>query len=154
MNPNIPIPTDSVYKFYAGFGLVVFIASLIASVYVQNSTNERIIRWFEDLSQIENQVNRTDVDNAQLKRIEELIEITKQDKKTFLYFLFSSSCFGLFVAGWGFQVWEKRIQPKLDNKLDLEIELLQEEIIEKRRDKKQSQRSRFIERKIADTHKF
>ncbi|MBU2986815.1 hypothetical protein KO528_15730 [Saccharophagus degradans] len=146
MNPNIPIPTDSVHKFYAGFGLVVFIASLIAAVYVQNSTNEKIMKWFDDSAQIEKLEKKTDVDRVQLKRIDELINITKKDKKTFLYFLISSAFFGLFVAGWGFQAWEKKVQPQIDKKMELELELLELEIESKKRSNKQLQRSRFARR--------
>ncbi|MGE4259752.1 hypothetical protein [Shewanella sp.] len=146
MNPNIPIPTDNVHKFYAGFGLVVFIASLIATVYVQNSTNEKIMKWFEESAKIEKLEKKAEVDLAQLQRIEELIDITKKDKKTFLYFLISSSFFGLFVAGWGFQAWEKKIQPLIDKKLELELELLELEITSKKRSNKQLQRTRFARR--------
>lgn len=146
MNPNIPIPTDSVHKFYAGFGLVVFIASLIAAVYIHNSTNEKVINWFEVSVKLEKLENKTEVDIAQLKRIEELIDVTKKDRKTFLYFLFSASFFGLFVAGWGFQAWEKKIQPLLDKKMELEIELLELEIISKKRSNNQLKRTRYARR--------
>lgn len=86
MSQNIPIPTDSVHKFYAGFGLVVFISSLIAAVYIHNSTNEKIMNWLEVSVKLEKLKNKTEVDISQLKRIEELISVTKKDRKTFLYF--------------------------------------------------------------------
>ncbi|WP_196140651.1 hypothetical protein [Aliikangiella sp. G2MR2-5] len=146
MNPNIPIATDSVHKFYAGFGLVVFIASLVTSVYVQNSTNERVLKWFEESTKIERLAKPTKADSDQLKRIEELIKITKLDKKTFMYFLFTSAMIGLVIAGWGFQAWEKRIQPKLDEKLDLEIALLKEELKAKKLSCRQQSNSRFTRR--------
>lgn len=146
MNPNIPIPTDSVHKFYAGFGLVVFIASLIAAVYIHNSTNEKVMNWFEESVKLEKLEKMTEVDIAHLKRIEELIDITKKDRTTFLYFLFSSSFFGLFVAGWGFQAWEKKIQPLLDKKMELELELLELEIASKKRSNNQLHRTRYTRR--------
>jgi hypothetical protein len=146
MSPNIPIPTDSVHKFYAGFGLVVFIASLIASVFVQNSFNEKVIMWFEEAGKIEKIINKTDVDETQLKRIKELIDVLKQDQSTFMNALFSFAVIGLFISGWGFQYWEKRIQPKLDEKLDLEVELLKLEVESKKRTNKRGVLVRFPKR--------
>ena len=91
----------------------------------------------------------TEVDIAHLKRIEELIDITKKDRTTFLYFLFSSSFFGLFVAGWGFQAWEKKIQPLLDKKMELELELLELEIASKKRSNNQLHRTPYTRRRVS-----
>lgn len=124
----------------------IFIASLIALVYVQNSTNEKVIKWFEESTKLEKLETKTEADIAQLKRIDELIDITKKDKKTFLYFLISSSFLGLFVAEWGFQAWKKKIQPLLDRKIELELELLELEITSKKRSNKQLQQTRFVRR--------
>lgn len=115
-------------------------------VYVQNSTNEKVIKWFEESTKLEKLETKTEADIAQLKRIDELIDITKKDKKTFLYFLISSSFLGLFVAEWGFQAWKKKIQPLLDRKIELELELLELEITSKKRSNKQLQQTRFVRR--------
>jgi hypothetical protein len=148
MSPNIPIPTDSVHKFYAGFGLVVFIASLITAVYIQNSTNDKMFELFEASAKIEKMEDITDADRQLLNRIVGLIDVVKSDKKTFLTVLVLGAFFGLFVAGWGFQIWEKKIQPLLDDKLKLEVQLLELEIELKRVSLKQQQSSRFVHRHI------
>ena len=146
MNPNIPIPTDSVHKYYAGFGLVVFIACLVASVYVQFTTNESIMKWHEETAKIEKQKVVSKVDQDRLVRMKELINVLKSDKETFLTTLFTFALIGLIVSGWGFQHWEKYIQPRMDEKLELENELLRQEIAARKSSNKQLHRTRFARR--------
>jgi len=146
MIPNIPISTDSIHKFYAGVGLVVFIASLVALINVQNSTNDRVLQYFEKITKIEKLGSQTDSDTSQLRRIEELIDVTKQDKKMSIYFLFTLAVFGVFVAGRGLQSWEKKMQPKIEERMDLELQLLREEVRLKKYSTNQLQRTRYTRR--------
>lgn len=104
------------------------------------------MQLFEETVKLEKLEKKTEVDIAQLKRIEELIDVTKKDRKSFLNFLISASFFGLFVAGWGFQAWEKKIQPLLDKKMELEIELLELEISSKKLSNSKPKPTRFVRR--------
>jgi len=42
MESKIPLPTDNIYKFYALFGLLLFITSGLTVVWNSNTTNETI----------------------------------------------------------------------------------------------------------------
>lgn len=56
MESKIPLPTDNIFKFYALFGVLILIASIVSVVWINNSTNERIhslIREYESLPQVE-----------------------------------------------------------------------------------------------------
>lgn len=56
MENKIPLPTDSIYKFYALFGLLLFIFSIGSTIYVSRSTNELVFTSaieFETLKVIE-----------------------------------------------------------------------------------------------------
>ena len=44
MEDKIPIPTDNIYKFYALFGLVLFIFCAGSFIFVQEKTNDLLVQ--------------------------------------------------------------------------------------------------------------
>ena len=52
MTPGFSIPTDNIYKFYALLGLALIISSMLAFVYVYDSSRARTIEWSEELQLI------------------------------------------------------------------------------------------------------
>ncbi len=144
MTPNIPIPTDNIYKFYASFGFVLLIAALVSFVYVHNSTNEKVLAWVTNISKLENSQKITKYEEEQIDLYKKLIEVSKKDKKLFSNVLLTTSVLGLFVSGFGFYKWEKEIQPRDDKLTELKIKQLENEL--RRSSNKKFQRTRYTRR--------
>ena len=54
MQPQIPMPTDNLYKFIALFGFALVMSSLLGTVYVSISTNSNILTYVSEMENIEN----------------------------------------------------------------------------------------------------
>jgi hypothetical protein len=144
MTPNIPIPTDNIYKFYASCGLVLLIAALVAFVYVQDSTNEKILNWLTSISQFESDGVIAEYEKKQIELYNHLIEITTDDKKLFHKILSGIVAISLWISGFGFYKWEKTIQPRDDLILELRIMQLEKEL--KKSSNNKFQRTRYTRR--------
>jgi hypothetical protein len=128
MENKIPLPTDSIYKFYALFGLLLFIFSLGATIYVSHSTNDLVFSSaieYEILKAIE---KPTATEIAKRQGIEKRVEIALADKKFFLYALGVLSGFGMLAMIYGFTKWHRDIQPIQDETAKLQLEKLKLEV--------------------------
>lgn len=128
MENKIPLPTDSIYKFYALFGLLLFIFSLGATVYVSRSTNDLVFTSaieYETLRAIE---KPTAVEIAKSKGIEKRVEIALADKEFFLYALGTLAGLGVLAMIYGFTKWHRDIQPIQDETAKLQLEKLRLEV--------------------------
>lgn len=144
MTPNIPIPTDNIYKFYASFGFVLLIAALVSFVYVHNSTNEKVIAWVTNISKLKNNQKITKHEEDQIDLYNNLIEASQKDKQLFSNVLLTTSIIGLFVSGFGFYKWEKEIQPRDDKLTELKIKQLENDL--KQFSNKKFHRTRYTRR--------
>jgi hypothetical protein len=128
MENKIPLPTDSIYKFYALFGLLLFIFSVGATVYVARSTNDLVFTSaieYETLRAIE---KPTAVEIAKREGIEKRVEIALADKKFFLYALGTLVGLGMLAMIYGFTKWHRDIQPIQDETAKLQLEKLRLEV--------------------------
>ncbi|WP_287879398.1 hypothetical protein [Aquitalea sp.] len=121
MNLKPPFPTDNIYKFYALFGLALFITSILSILYITNVTNEIVFQNAVEYEKIKNDPHPNAVDLIKKKVIERKVEIAKSDKD------FESRAVGV-LAGvavllmlYGFHRWHTVIQPKQDELLELQI---------------------------------
>lgn len=128
MENKIPLPTDSIYKFYALFGLLVFIFCSGAVIYVTRSTNDLIFTSsieFETLKAIE---KPTPIEIAKREGIEKRIQIALADKAFFLQALGVITAFAMFTMGYGFLKWHRDLQPIQDETARLQLEKLRHEV--------------------------
>lgn len=85
MESRIPIPTDNIYKFYAFFGLLVVISSMLAVVYVSSSTNKNVYELVKEYEKLNKSGGN---EKSQLVKIlEKRIEIAGKNKKFYEYVL-------------------------------------------------------------------
>lgn len=129
MESKIPLPTDSVYKFYALFGLLLLIFSLGATIYTSRSVNEEMISLLLELETL-NQMPEEVLSKPQQMRkriVERLIEVTRSDRKLYIGGLGTLGAIGVFGVWYGFRKWHKEVQPVADEtaKVQLEIAKLQ-----------------------------
>jgi hypothetical protein len=133
MESRIPVPTDSIYKFCALFGLLVAVFSVGSMIYVNKTTNELAFSsWveYEELKQIKTP-NVSEA--AKIKSLERRLEIAQADKKAF-----QSALSWMFALAWipivyGFWKWHSHLQPMQDELLQLQIKKLRRELNESKR---------------------
>lgn len=128
MDGKIPLPTDNIYKFYALFGILLFISSMAASLYLHKTTNELIFEIAVLVEELETKENPTRAEIKKREMAEKRVEIAVKDRKDInlaLSLLFTFS--GLLVTI-GFWKWQTEVQPKQDRLLDLQIEKAEQEL--------------------------
>lgn len=127
MDSRIPVPTDNIYKFYALFGLLLFIFSLGSFFYVQQTYNQQAFELVPQLEELKEIESPSSAERARISVIERKFEINSSDKTFLLFCIGGLSGIALVLMGMGFVPWHTRIQPTLDrtNKAQAEITELQ-----------------------------
>lgn len=118
MTPNIPIPTDSLYKFMATFGLALIVASLLATVFVVDRANHKIVEAATELFEL--QRGAQPVPEDWKKGVEKRIDVAVSDRSAFTVILALFGGIGVVLALVGFNLWWK-IQPLHDELLELQV---------------------------------
>jgi len=127
MESRIPLPTDNIYKFYALFGLLLFITAVAGVIVVNTSTAETIHQLVKEYQELGGNAASKE-DNILAKIIEARIENQAKNKKFFIRSLGVLLAVALILMFHGFIQWHKKIQPKQDELLDLQIERLRHEL--------------------------
>jgi len=128
MESRIPLPTDNIYKFYALFGLLVFIFSIGGVIAVQRSTNDFMYKSLIDLEAVKSLEKPTAADTIKKQLLERLIDVAKSDKDYFNNSLSGLAAVGFFLMGFGFFKWHREIQPLQDEMLSLQVAKLRREV--------------------------
>ena len=127
MENRIPLPTDNIFKFYALFGLLLFIFSCSSTLYVTRSANDVVFSALPELESLKQIEKPTPAETVRIALLQRKLEITKSDKNFFVNSLgvFAGVAFLLMVVG--FRKWHTGLQPVLDRtaKVQLEIAELQ-----------------------------
>ncbi|MBI3440965.1 MAG: hypothetical protein HY052_04055 [Proteobacteria bacterium] len=128
MENRIPLPTDSLYKFCALFGILLFVFGFGTSIYITYSTNELLFKSDIEYESIRLLKDPTPVDIAKQRGIEKRVEVALSDKKFFLYSLGTIIAGALFLMIYGFSKWYRVTQPIQDETARLELEKLRKEV--------------------------
>lgn len=118
MQNNIPLPTDNIYKFYALFGLLLFVFSVGSIVYINKQTNNEIVSIANEIDMID--INKSNSNMYPI--LQKKLDVIISDRKIFQFILSAFAVIGGIMAFYGFSEWHTKIQPKQDKILDLEIE--------------------------------
>jgi hypothetical protein len=129
MTPNIPIPTDNIYKFYATFGFVLLVAALVSFVYVHNSTNQKLFELSTSINKFKSDGAITAFEKKQIEMQERLGEITAEDNTFFGVILVIVTLFGLMLSIYGFRMWHTVIQPRDDKIFELKIKQMEQNLV-------------------------
>jgi hypothetical protein len=127
MESRIPVPTDNIYKFYALFGLLLFIFAVGAVFYNVRATNELIYSYVIQSTELRSIQNPTPLQSAKLVVLDKQREIALSDKQFFQWACAAMIVVAFWAMGHGFRKWQLEIQPVLDEtaKTQLEIAKLQ-----------------------------
>ncbi|GAA0409147.1 hypothetical protein GCM10009133_17110 [Cocleimonas flava] len=127
MESKIPLPTDNIYKFYAMFGLLLLITSILGTIWVGTSTNEKLhylVKEYESIPGTEEVKEKTGIG----KFIEARIKAQVKNKQTYIYGLSGTTTIAILLMFYGFRQWHTKIQPKQDEYFDLQLQKLKREI--------------------------
>ncbi|MEM5528090.1 hypothetical protein WN093_04595 [Gammaproteobacteria bacterium AS21] len=128
MQSKIPIPTDNIYKFYALFGLVVFISGFAATIYVSQTTNNLLFEIIPKIEAMKSIPEIAKVQEAELMLLERKQEIALSDKKFYLKSISLIIAIGMCLMFFGFHRWHTKIQPLQDQILELTVKKLRKEL--------------------------
>ncbi|MBN8802311.1 MAG: hypothetical protein ABS96_12995 [Lysobacteraceae bacterium SCN 69-123] len=132
MQPNVPIPTDSIYKFMTLFGFMLLVTTVVSTVYVHKSTNDELLAIAEAKYRLTVYLAARKADSKQItKALQEedmamqaihdrRAEIAASDRGFYLKVLALPGGMGLALFGFGFYRWIKE-QPLHDELLRLQV---------------------------------
>lgn len=128
MAPNLPLPTDNVYKFACIFGLALIVAAVFSYVSIHSSSLDRKIRYSESVITLEAKGERTKADNDLLELNRRLLEVTKSNESAASHIVSAVLGIGVALSLAGAWAWYTKIQAR-DNKLaDLQVRKLAAEV--------------------------
>jgi len=127
MESRIPVPTDNIYKFYALFGLLLFIFCCGALIYVIRSSNEVAYTSLPELEGLKQKERLTPAEEARIVLLQRKLDITTSDKTFFTISLGLFAGVAIILMIFGFVRWHRQVQPVADEtaKTQLEIAKLQ-----------------------------
>lgn len=118
MQPNVPVPTDNLYKFMALFGLVLIISAVFTAAYVHVNVNNK---HFSYVDVYYGPSERDEADEAEFKRhIESQVDELKSSTTIAMYGVGAAIGLGGWLCFWGFHRWSI-IQPLHDELLELQV---------------------------------
>lgn len=132
MESRIPLPTDNIFKFYALFGLLLFVFGVGASLYNTRSTNGFVASAVVEHAALAALPTPTAGEQKRKEILTRLLEIAGKDKNVFRWASSLIAAAGFWMSAYGFWIWHRRIQPVQDaisrlqlRKLEIELKQLE-----------------------------
>jgi hypothetical protein len=123
MDNKIPLPTDNIFKFYALFGLLLFVFSLASTIYINRSTNEQIIGLLLEIETLKDTSNLTNAQTLRQVLLERQLEIATSDKQFFRRALALLGALSTVGMAYGFRKWHQEVQPLADEAARIQLQL-------------------------------
>ena len=123
MESRVPLPTDNIFKFYALFGLLLFIFSCGSMLYSVRSANEAIFDVVPELQELKQIEKPTPSETIKISLLERKLEITKADKNLIANALSYIAAIGILLMGFGFIVWHRKVQPVADRMAEAQTQI-------------------------------
>jgi len=138
MIPSVPIATDNIYKFLALFGLVIMISWVVAMLYLVKIIYEFGVENINEYELLKVKTDLTQAESIRKDSLEQIMKLRTLGTKVFVWPLNILFVVGVGICYWGFRSWYKKVQPKQDKLLDLQIQKTEREIqvLEKQLEKK------------------
>ena len=128
MESKVPLPTDNIYKFYALFGLLLFIFAIGANIVSIRNTNDYMYKSYLELEPLKSIEKPTNVELVKREMLEKMIDVAKSDKEFFSKCLSWLTAIGAVLMFFGFLKWQLAIQPLQDDLLRLQVAKLRHEV--------------------------
>lgn len=128
MESRIPLPTDNIYKFYALFGLTLFIFSFGGALYVGRSTNEVVFQTIPEIESIKQIANPTVADLAKKQVLEKRLEVAVADRTLNVRLLGGLGGIAILLMAFGFWKWHTKVQRVETEMAELQLRKLRHEV--------------------------
>jgi hypothetical protein len=128
MESQIPLPTDNIYKFYALFGLLLFISCMGSFVYIEHTTYEFVYQTAIEMESINRIANPSPADLATKEILDKHVGFAVGTKNLTIRALAVILAGSLYLMGYGFRKWHKEVQPVQDEMANLQLEKLRYEV--------------------------
>jgi hypothetical protein len=134
MESRIPVPTDNIYKFYGLFGLLLFIFSCGALLYVVRTNNELVFAAAPELAGLKTIAQPSALETTKILVLETKLEITKTDKIFPVRTIGAFAGIALCLMSVGFVKWHAEVQPLLDRMTKAQVETAELQLEKLRRE--------------------
>ena len=128
MESRIPLPTDNIYKFYALFGLLLFIFSFGSLLYLNRTTNELVFQAIIENESLKHIANPSPVEKAREQVLQKRVELAIADKNFSMHALAVITLVALASMAIGFWKWHRDVQPVQDEIAELQLKKLRHEV--------------------------
>lgn len=128
MNPNLPIPTDNIYKFSCLFGLALILVSVFSFASNYTTNLDRKVKYSEVVISLESKASKSKSEDDLLALNKRLLEVTTSNEKVLNSVLGAATAIGILLSFIGAQSWKNKIQNRDDQIAELQIEKLKLEI--------------------------
>lgn len=128
MLDKFPIPTDSLYKFIALTGVILFVLPFILIVQLNNHTNDTVIRTVLKEDSLQRSTSITGRDSAQIVVLEKTREKATSDRTAGTFVAGMMIAAGAFLMERGFRDWKRLVQRPADQIAILEVKLKQTQL--------------------------
>lgn len=130
MDSRIPLPTDNIYKFYALFGLLLFVFGIGSIIYVNQSTNNLVYEIIVEYHTLKNipEEARSLAEEATFQVLDRKLDVAVRDKVFYSSGIGAIIAIGMFMIWYGFRAWHTVIQPMQDEITRLNIKKLKQEV--------------------------
>ncbi len=128
MQSKVPLPTDNIFKFYALFGLLMFLSTLFGFVQLHISHNELVFKLYVESETLNSEKELSKKGDALKLVLDKQMENAVADKDFFMSSIVVLLVFATYLMGYGFHRWHTIIQPRQDELLDRQIEKIELEI--------------------------
>lgn len=151
MQSRVHLPTDNIFKFYALFGLLLLITSLVLFTQLYKSHNDRVFERYVELKTLESLKELTATHKAKKEVLDAQNKIDRSDRKFHLNVIGVFISISLVLMFFGFYNWHTKIQPNQDRITDLNIQKAELEV---KALTKQLQRTVFLSRLPPNREKY
>lgn len=123
MESRIPVPTDNLFKFYALFGLLLFVFACGALIYVNQTTNTLIFESSVELEGLKEQEPPSASVIAKIAALERMMEVGKSNKRFYDNAIGVLAGIAFWLAVYGFAGWHRKLQPLIDESQRVQLEI-------------------------------
>ncbi len=130
MTPRIPLPTDSIYKFYALSGIIFFITAVIMIYITQKNYNEQVYERYIPMQILSNKDVLNEKEELELEILKSKDKIEKDDRNIMMKLFSVVLSLAIICMMYGFFKWHTILQPSQNKLMELEIKKLEKELEE------------------------
>ncbi|MDD1509563.1 hypothetical protein [Pseudomonas sp. CNPSo 3701] len=123
MESRIPVPTDNLFKFYALFGLLLFVFACGALIYVNQTTNTLMFESVVELERLKEQENPSPSVVAKISALERMMDVGRENKRFYVSSTGFLAGIGFWLAVYGFARWHRKLQPLIDESQRVQLEI-------------------------------